>query len=85
MFNTHKMLSYMHKIYGAHGQFVGNHNVQSLNMKEWWSHTLHKPDGWIKFLSPKDLKNKKKYLSNVLKIGGLHVKYINNHYAKLKY
>ena len=38
-----------------------------------------------KCLSSTPLKKKRKYLSNVYKIGGAHLQCVNNHYAKFQY
>ena len=61
--------------------------VQSLHMGErklvelQITQTRH---GWIKCLSLTELKLKK-YLLNVHKIEGVHVQFMNKHYAKFEY
>ena len=96
-FNTPKninnnILSNVYKIEGAHLQCVSYHNAkfEHKGMKtagdaDFTNQTPTKHIRMEKCLGLTALKNKKKYLSNVHKIGGTHLQCMNNNYARFEY
>ena len=82
-----KKYTNVHKTGGAYNKCVNNHYMQRLNIKELKLLTNQIPPkhlGWKKCLTSTPLKYKKQ-LSNVHKIEGVHLHWVNNHFAKLEY
>ena len=86
----------MHKIEGAHLQYVNNHKAkfELKGMKTFrvTDYTNLAPlkcygwtDRWEKCLGSTPIKNEKKTMKQSLKIVGAHLQCVNNHYAKFEY
>ena len=75
----------------THVQYVNNHKVLSLNMKDLKllesqiTQTRHPLVFQMDKISSSTGVKIRKYLSNVHKIEGAHVQCMNNHYAKFEY
>ena len=75
----------------AHLQCMNNHyekfeykGMKTIGVTDYTNQTPHTHFGWKKCLSPTSVKKMRKYLSNVHKIGGAHLQYVNSHYAKFE-
>ena len=91
-FNTRKNVKYLsnvHKIVGAHLQCESNHyelfkykGMKTVGVTDYTNLTPPTHFVWKKptFNTRKNVK----YLSNVHKIGGAHLKYLSSHYAKFE-
>ena len=57
--------------------------MKTVGVTDYTNQTLPTHYGWKKCLSPTPVKMRK-YLSNVHKIEGAHLQYVNSHYAKFE-
>ena len=84
-----KYLTNVHKIGGAHLQCMINHygkfEYKGINLVVVTDHTNQTPFAFRMGKTSKSntIKNVK-YLSNVHKIDGAHLQYVNNHHAKFE-